>query len=384
MQHPHSDSDHDACANGSCDLELEDDTVSYVHPTPSDSSATIAGKAASLIVICLVAITTNFLVIYTIVKNKRFHRPPFYYMISLSAADMGKAILCYPLVVATVVQDSTWRYSQAFCTIFALANTFLTFGALFALFVLAVDRHMNVVHSHFHTRKFRGIKCLYVSGVGWGFAMLMAVPPVFGFGTYKFIPLQAQCTLEYKYFRDNDTLGFMLIFLLSLGCILTIYSRIFVFMRKHRKMRPIGVTPARSHNWTFFGPGATGQAITNWLQGFGAGPPHPAVVGLRNQPQVATYRLHQMQTYKNERLTQLYVTITCCFVAFWAPYVIMVAWNMFDIRQAAPHVFIVISTWISYAQVACFPFVYYFQNKAFRTAMRNRGEDYVKSETLLE
>ena len=43
-------------------------------------------------------------------------------------------------------QGSVWRYGKSGCTMLAFSSTFFMFGALFALFILALDRYLAVVH----------------------------------------------------------------------------------------------------------------------------------------------------------------------------------------------------------------------------------------------
>ena len=55
----------------------------------------------------LLGLLENACVISTIVKDKKLHRAPYYYMINLSVADLLRSIFCLPFVLSTVLQVFT-------------------------------------------------------------------------------------------------------------------------------------------------------------------------------------------------------------------------------------------------------------------------------------
>ena len=365
-------------SDGETGLEEE-----WTHPLPQDGTGGAVLKSLSLAVIIIASVIFNTVAIYTIIRDRRLHRSPYYFMINLSVADLLRSVCVLPFVFTTVVQGGVWRYGRTACAVLAFSGSFFTFGAIFALFLMATDRHMAIVHSRFHSRKFKGLVCLATVLIGWGLAFMMAFPPVFGFGTYEFIPLEAQCTYGHTYYKANDTLGYTLIFSVMILSVLFIYFRIFVFLRAHRKMRPVLHQPAQSDNWTFFGPGANGQAITNWLNGFARGPPNPAVIGLQNQPRM-TNRIMNLRLVRNERLTRMFVLVTLTFDILWAPYILMEFWYLLDTHKVFFPAFITTATWLTYIQVAVIPIVYVICNKPFRQSMGMNANAYIRRDSLLE
>ncbi|XP_074662040.1 putative G-protein coupled receptor 173 [Tubulanus polymorphus] len=335
--------------------------------TVEDNAVAIVIKLTSLLVIILISVAGNTWIIFIIVRNIKFRRLPYYYAINLAIADSMRAVFCLPVSMATIMEGSTWKYGVIGCRLFASVNVLFTFCCIYTLFALSVDRYTCNIYHRYYTRTMTSPIASSISiTVIWCSAFFTALPPIFGVGTYSYIPLEAQCTLEYRYYRNNDTLGFMLISVITLGTILTVYSRVFVFMRAHRRMRPVLYTPASSRDWTFFGPGATGQALANWMNGFASGPPHPAVLGLRSQSNLSS-RLHSLNKHhQGERLTRLFLVITLCYVVLWTPYVIMQFWNMFDIQRLTPPILVTCSTWLTYIQLMCNPVIHVLLNSAFR------------------
>ena len=347
----------------------QEDAFSPV-PSKNDTTALMI-KSVSLVIIICAGTVENATVIYTIIKDRKLHRAPYYYMINLAVADLMRSILCLPFVLATTMHGSIWRYGPSGCKLMAFTTTFFTFGALFALFILALDRHMSIVHLKFHSRRFKGLMCLVMVLAGWAVAFLLAFPPVFGLGTYQFIPVEGQCSFEHRYYTNNDTLGFTMIFIGMVALTIFAYVRIFFFLRAHRKMRPIIYEPARSHNWAFYGPGANAvqQQGNNNVPGLARAPTNPLNIGIPHNRPFITARYMQPVSPKNERLTRLFVMATIVFDILWLPYMMMCLWIMFSEKREVNLVFATVSTWLTYSQVTALPLVYFLAHPPFRQSL---------------
>ncbi|XP_064607384.1 probable G-protein coupled receptor 173 [Liolophura sinensis] len=343
----------------------------------------VALKIISLALIIFVGILGNSVVIYTVLRERKLHRPPFYYLMSLSVADLARTVFCLPFVLSTVIHGSTWTHGHSVCTLLAFTNSFFVYSSMFALFTISVDRHLAVVYAKFHRKKSRGLVCLAVIIVMWGVSFVISFSPVVGLGTYTFKPLEAQCTFDHRYYRDNDTLGFIVVFALIMFAVVFIYTRIFLFMRTHRKLRPLVHQPARSSNWTFVGPGANGQAVINWLNGFMGGPPNPFVMALQNQPRTFG-RVVNLRIIRNEHLTRLFFVVTVVFDLLWCPYLLLSFWQTFDWNRSPPPLFVILATWSSYLQVALNPIAYMCCKSSFRKAMRATVNAYHRPNSLTE
>lgn len=359
-------------------MEVEATAAPLRHQQPDDTAVATVLKSVSLVVVITAGVLENACVIFSIVKDRKLHRAPYYYIINLSLADLLRSVVCLPFVLASVVHGSSWQYGRAACILLAFSFTFFMFGGLFALLILALDRHLSVIHHRFHSRKLRGLMCLVLVLMGWAIAFLLAFPPVFGLGTYKFIPMEARCTLEHRYYRDNDTLGFVLIFLMILSLIIFLYVRIFRFLRSHRKMRPVLYQPARSDNWAFFGPGAGGgfAAANNLLNGFARAATNPLAIGQQNQPHI-TGRYLNLRAERNERLTRVFVIVTIVFDLTWVPYIIVCLWYALDKTRNVPYAFVTVATWLTYIQVALVPLVYITCHRPLRRAMATSTNSYI-------
>lgn len=341
------------------------------------SKTDVVLKVATLVIIILLAVIGNSFVIYTISRSRRLHRPPFYYLISLSVADLSRAVFCLPFVMASVLEGHVWKHGDTSCMLLAFANAFFVYSSIMALLAIAIDRHLAVVHTKLHKRRSRGLMNLSVVLIGWVIAFAMSFPPVLGIGSYTYIPEEAQCTFKHKRYSNNNTLGYLFMFASLLVVTDILYCRVFIFLRNHRKMRPLTHPPARSSNWTFFGPGANGQAVINLLNGFAAGPPNPMINTVQNLPPQFG-RIVNLQTVRNEHLTRLFFVVTIVIDVLWIPYMIKSFWQTFGYSQNIPSLLSTVAAWLSYFQVASCPLVYVCCNSPFRKAIRANVNAYYK------
>lgn len=341
-------------ADGYEDLEADNPIVTVV-------------KSFSIAFIIAVGGAGNALIIYAFYKKKNLRRPPRFYMISLAGVQGIHTLFCLPFVLTTVLQKLRWRYKDDFCELLAFTNIFCMFGGGFTIFTMAFDRYLATLHSRFHNKKFRGPLCFAIVLMVWALAFLLAFPPVYGLGTYKFLPREGQCTFEHRYYKRNDTLGFMMIFSMLLVFSNLVYLRLFMFLRAHRRMRPILFEPAVSDAWTFFGPGVFGpQARNQWRVAHGinlVGAPlrpmqNQGIIGM--QPMLGGQGRIQLREWKKERMTRFSFTICIAYVILWFPYIVMCYWSTFvpPHERNIPNWFIISTTWLTYFQNAAIPMLY--------------------------
>ena len=320
----------------------------------------------------------NIVVIVTVVRDKCFHRPPFYYLVSLAVSDMCRALFCMPFVLASIVQGSVWTHGVTSCTIVGFANTFFVFNSVSALMAIAVDRHLSIIYSQFHRRRSRGLMNLCVILLSWLVSFAVSFPPVFGMGTYTYITEESQCSFKHKQYRQNDTFGFVLVFTAICIGTLILYARIFIFLRKHRRMRPLDRLPARSSNWTFFGPGGNALVQLNMANGLPF-PPAQIPTVTQNLSQ-ASGSCPQIRVRKNEHLTRLFFIVTILFDCLWSMHLIQSYVIIFCGEAFVPIILRSIAAWFTFVQVCVCPVMFFFSNMRFRKVLRSNMFAYKRND----
>ncbi|ESO91409.1 hypothetical protein LOTGIDRAFT_105214 [Lottia gigantea] len=365
------------------------DSDSYLSATYTVSREALILKTVSLVLIAISGIFVNGFITYSVIRDRNLHKPPFYYLLSFCVSDLSRAIFCIPLVMTSVLQGSVWNYGSAACKLFAFANSFFVYSSCMVLLAIAIDRHLSLVHVKFYKKRSRGVVNLISVIIGWTIAFTMSFPPVLGVGSYVFIAEEGQCTFHHKHYKKNDTLAFKTVFTLIILLTLFLYVRIFIFLRDHRRMRPLELQPARSSNWNFFGPGANGQAMINWVNGFGGPNPNPVINHnnqniVRNNQRPNIGRVLNLQVIKNEHLTRLFFVVTIVFAVLWTPYTIVGFWRIFGQASSIPSHIVTVSAWMTYAQIALCPLVYVLSRGPIRKSSRTIYSNHDKKEFLLE
>ncbi|NP_001161549.1 G protein coupled receptor 85-like protein isoform X1 [Saccoglossus kowalevskii] len=339
-----------------------DETMGYDKP----QTELAVFKTFTLIVIIAVSVCGNGIMCFIVVRDKSLHRPPFYFLLNIALADMLRALHCLSFT-ASAVSHHGWIYGKAVCQVIAFFNVLLTFGSVFTLFVLAISRYAVFRYHKFHRLKMSFLACLLVILVAWALAIVMAFPPVFGLGSYTYIPREYQCNYDHRFYKSNDTLGFILVLVISIILTHLMYLKSLIFLRHHRKMTPINFVPASSNNWTFYGPGATGRAAANWVTGFaGLGPPPPTLVGFSQYARRSHLHAHFKRESETTRTTYI---ITLAFLVLWLPYIIYNYIIIFVRDYNFSEQFVAMATWMTYLQVCVNPIICFCCNRNLRKSL---------------
>uniref|UniRef100_A0A4W5RMX2 G protein-coupled receptor 27 n=1 Tax=Hucho hucho TaxID=62062 RepID=A0A4W5RMX2_9TELE len=330
-----------------------------------------AVKLASLGLIICISLVGNAALSLLVLKDISLHKAPYYFLLDLCLADVIRSAVCLPFVMISINNRSTWTYSIIRCKIIAFLSVLFCFHVAFLLFCVSVTRYMAIAHHRFYSKRMTLWTCVAVICMVWTLSVAMAFPPVFDVGTYKFIHEEEQCIFEHRYVKANDTLGFMLMLAVIVGTTHVVYIKMLCFVYDHRKMKPAQLVPAISQNWTFHGPGATGQAAANWIAGFGRGPTPPTLVGIRQTSHNGNRRLLFLDEFKMEkRIGKMYYMITLVFLILWAPYIVTCYIRVFVKGGTIPQVYLTAAVWMTFVQAGANPIICFIFNKELRSRLR--------------
>ncbi|XP_061179198.1 probable G-protein coupled receptor 85 [Saccostrea echinata] len=265
--------------------------------------------------VLLIGTFGNLLIIVTITRNTTFHRAPFFFLLNLSISDLCRSLFCIPFVIASIVQDVGWIHGEVSCIAIAFTNFFFVFNSFISLMVIAIDRYISVAYPYWHKRWLQGPTSLTLVAVGWMLSALVSLPPVFSDGSYTFVEEENQCTFKYTSYKHNDTFGFLLVLTAVQFGSIFIYARIFIFLRDHRRMKPVETPAATSSNWTFTGLGL-GNVFPNAWTGL---PLRPIPTITQNLSSGNGY-IGPVSGRRNEHLTRLFFAVTLCVYCLWSFY----------------------------------------------------------------
>ncbi|CAL8337111.1 unnamed protein product [Merluccius merluccius] len=348
------------------------------------AAAASAAELASLGLLICVGLAGNGALSLLLLRDASLRRAPYFFLLDLCLADVVRSAVCLPFVVASVRgggggsgSEGSWGSGSALrCRLAAFLSAMLCFHAAFLLLGVSVTRYLAVAHHRFYAKRVT-TACASAAVVcaAWTLAAAMALPPALS-GTYVYEEEQ-QCVFQHRR-NNNDALGFALTLAAAVAATHAVYAKVLCFVRGHRKMKPAQpAVPAVSRDWTFHGPGASGQAAANWIAGFGRGPTPPTLVGVRQASRGggsgggASRRLLVLDEFKAEkRVGRMYYMITLAFLVLWAPY-----WAACCVRvfaRAVPQVYLSAAAWMSFAQAGATPVVSLAFNKELRARLRAR------------
>ena len=352
---------------------VSENSFSSIEPQKTSSNSDIDQSAiiAFLVTIVTMAIIGNSVVIFITISDRKLHRPPFYFVICVSVSDLCRAIFCITFMVSTVSHDLEWIYGKNECLVLAFANSFFVYSSSMGLLTIAIDRHMSLTYPRFYKKCTQGsvnIGCILLA---WGVAICLSFPPVVEHGAYQFMKQEMQCALRHLPYKDNTTLGYII----SQVCIqfttLFLYTRLFSFLRSHRRMAPLYHAPARSNNWTFFGPGANGQALINLLNGFTGRGMNPLTAAVRNVPQTFG-RVVNLRVIKNEHLTRLFFISSAMHSLLWIPYLLYSFMRVFKDSYEFSSKYVITATLMSHSYVAVCPFIHLLFGSPLKSSIFER------------
>ncbi|KAJ8411973.1 hypothetical protein AAFF_G00142400 [Aldrovandia affinis] len=271
----------------------------------------------------------NLVVSLLVLRDRALHKAPYYFLLDLSLADAVRSAVCFPFVLVSIKSGSAWTYSVLSCKVVAFMSVLFCFHAAFMLFCVSVTRYLAIAHHRFYAKRMTFWTCVAVVCMVWTLSVAMAFPPVFDVGTYKFIREEDQCIFEHRYFKANDTLGFMLMLAVLILATHVVYMKLLLFEYKHRKMKPVQMN-------------------------------------LHTQNR----RLLGMEEFKAEkRLGRMFYMITLCFLVLWSPYIVACYWRVFVKACTIPHRYLSTTVWMSFTQAGINPIICFLLNKDLKKGL---------------
>lgn len=107
------------------------------------ASVEIYCQVIVLIVIVATTLIGNILVVVVIYLDRRLHRPGFYFIANLSAADLLVGCIYIPFYIAAVLEQK-WQYSHTWCKLHAVTISTSFNASLITLSFVSLDRLLAI------------------------------------------------------------------------------------------------------------------------------------------------------------------------------------------------------------------------------------------------
>lgn len=229
------------------------------------------------IIVCCFIILENILVLTTIWRTKKFHKPMYYFIGNLALSDLLAGVVYTANILLSGANTYKLTPTQWF---FREGSMFVALAAsVFSLLAIAIERHLTMLKMKLHNN---GNTCrvfLLISTV-WMIAAVLGGLPVMG---WNCIWSMTQCSTVLPLYHKTYILFCTTVFSIILMAIVVLYARIYALVR------------ARSRKLVF-------RKVSNGRGNAGA---------------------NIKSSEKSMALLKTVIIVLSCFIACWAPLFIL-------------------------------------------------------------
>lgn len=137
-------------------------------------------------------IVGNLLVLIIVWRTSKLHEPNYFFLCSLSVADLLVGLIYCPLLLVSVVKQS-WVFGNSMCHVHAVTVGISLNASLMSLCAISVDRYYFITrplrYRDIVTRRRTVIVIVFV----WLHSVFWAIAPLFGWGEYIYEASTTTC-----------------------------------------------------------------------------------------------------------------------------------------------------------------------------------------------
>ena len=189
---------------------------------PLERSISKIGLEVTLsILICLTSFLDNLLVVYVVHKDSRLKSLTYIFIHNLALSDISMASLYMPFWV-TNLYTGTWIFSETWCEFQGAILGTLAIASALNMGLIAFNRYIRVVKPELYSRLFpsKRVARLYCALV-WIASLLLATPPLYGWGKIVYHPLFTACCFDWKF--ENISYAIVIVGIVFNGTTVSIF-----------------------------------------------------------------------------------------------------------------------------------------------------------------
>lgn len=149
-------------------------------------------SATFLCVINIGIIIGNCLVLIIVWRNSKLHEPNYFFLCSLSVADLLVGLIYCPLLIASVIKQS-WVFGNSMCHAHAVTVSISLNASLMNLCAISVDRYFFIRRPLRYTEIVTRRRTFITISFVWFHAIFWAIAPLFGWGELIYEVNTATC-----------------------------------------------------------------------------------------------------------------------------------------------------------------------------------------------
>lgn len=183
------------------------------------------------IIVCCFIILENILVLTTIWRTKKFHKPMFYFIGNLALSDLLAGVVYTANILLSGANTYRLTPTQWF---FREGSMFVALAAsVFSLLAIAIERHLTMLKMKLQNQGSSWRVFLLISAV-WMVAAVLGGLPVMG---WNCIQKMSRCSTVLPLYHKTYILFCTSVFSIILMAIVVLYARIYALVRtRSRKL----------------------------------------------------------------------------------------------------------------------------------------------------
>lgn len=161
----------------------------------TETTISVTEVAVSAAFLCLVnigIIVGNFLVLIIVWRTSKLQEPNYFFLCSLSVADLFVGLMYCPLLIASVVKQ-TWLFGHGVCVAHAVIICITLNASLMNLCAISIDRYYFITKPLRYPEIITSRKTSITIAFVWLHSIFWAVAPLFGWGEYVYEKSTATC-----------------------------------------------------------------------------------------------------------------------------------------------------------------------------------------------
>ena len=183
----------------------------------------------------VIAFLANSSICCAMLQPYRLKTPSNLFPFSLTVANLSLALLHTPYTMAAVIMDQ-WPFDNTWCQMSGMLINLVSMASNFSIVLIAIHRYYLIVKPLSVTISIRRARTM-VAFV-WFASFVTAVPPLFGWNSYRYIPGKAFCSVDWQDGGPDLIYSIYVVivsFVVPFVFLLYIYRAIYLKTKRQRK-----------------------------------------------------------------------------------------------------------------------------------------------------
>ncbi|XP_078401006.1 melatonin receptor type 1B-like [Cetorhinus maximus] len=201
----------------------------------------VTALSSVLIFTTAVDILGNFLVIVSVIRNKKLRNTGNAFVVSLAFADFVVAVYPYPLVLFAIFHNG-WFLGDTHCKVSGFLMGLSVIGSIFNITAIAMNRYCYICHSLAYDKLFSCRNTMIFVLLIWALTVLAIVPNFF-VGSLQYDARVYSCTFT-QTVSSSYTISVVVVhFLVPITVVSFCYLRIWILVIQVRRRVKTDVRP---------------------------------------------------------------------------------------------------------------------------------------------